>query len=44
MALVLVEGEEKIPRLLNTANVSVTPMSPQAISYEASAAGRSRPA
>jgi len=44
MALVLVEGEEKVPGLLNTANVSVIAMTPQAINLEASAASRSRPA
>ncbi len=41
MALVLVEGEEKIPGLLNTVNFSVAPMNPQAITSMASAAGRS---
>jgi len=34
MALVLVEGEEKVPGLLNTANVSVIAMTPQAINLE----------
>lgn len=44
MALVLVEGEEKIPSLLNTANASITPLNPRAMKSEASAACRSRPA
>ena len=41
MALVLVEGEEKIPGLENTANTSVAPTSPQPMTLEASAAGSS---
>jgi len=48
MALVLIEGEEKLSRILNTgnasANASVTPMNPTPISFEGSAAGLSREA
>ncbi len=48
MALVLIEGEEKLSGILNTGNASAkasaTPINPRPISSEGSAAGLSREA
>lgn len=44
MALVLIEGEEKLPDILKTANESVTPMNPNPMAFEGSAASAGRAA
>lgn len=44
MALVLIEGEEKLPDILKMANESVTPLNPKSMTFEGSDASTGRAA